>query len=341
VKDFPIDLDRIVRGDVGDDRIRKIIRYGNALELAKRRVDRDARERAVAAFARELARGPIAVETEAANAQHYEVPADFFRLVLGRRMKYSAGYWHDGATIDASEEAMLELSCERARIGDGQRILDLGCGWGSLSLYMAERWPSARIVGLTNSRSQKAFIDVRATASGLSNLSIQVGDVSSWQGEGRFDRVVSVEMFEHMRNYEALLEKIASWMAPGATLFVHIFSHATHAYTFGGNWMAETFFRGGLMPSDDLLPRFQKDLRLLEHHRLSGVHYQKTNEAWLARLTANKDMALAVLAREGSEADAARAFAAWRLFFMVAAESFGHDGGRQWMLSHYLFGEGR
>jgi cyclopropane-fatty-acyl-phospholipid synthase len=340
--DFPLDFHKIVQGEVSDDKIRRVLRFGLSCELKKRSGDIEVEARALLDFVRELKKSPIAVETAAANSQHYEVPVEFFRLVLGKRLKYSCGYWPSTDTdLDASEEAMLELVCERACVADGQEILDLGCGWGSLSLYLAERLPGSRILGLSNARTQKAYIDAQIAARGIRNLEIETGDIVSWTTARRFDRVLSIEMFEHMRNYEALLAKIASWMKPEALLFVHIFTHLRHAYPFVGNWMADAFFTGGIMPSDNLLLYFQKDVRVLDHARVSGVHYQRTSEAWLSRLDERRDRVLEIFSREESADEALRAFVSWRLFFLTCAESFGYDGGQQWMVSHYLFGKAR
>jgi len=336
---FPLDLDAIARGEVSDNAIRKVLRFGITAELRQLQEGGPAGQAArQERLIQSLMEEPIAVATDEANRQHYEIPPEFFRLVLGKRMKYSCALWPEGmAGLEAAEEAMLDAVCKRACLKDGQRVLDLGCGWGALSLYIAGRYPSCRVLALSNSQAQKAYIDGLAGSSGIQNLHVETANIAGWETAQRFDRILSIEMFEHMRNYEALLAKLAGWLAPEGRLFVHVFSHRSHAYKFEGSWLAERFFTGGLMPSDDLLLHFQRDVCLLDRWRLDGTHYQKTCEAWLKRLDANRERALASLVGARADATPLRLLTEFRLFFMTCAEAFGYAQGQEWGISHYLF----
>jgi len=287
----------------------------------------------------QLNSGPLALSTDEANDQHYEVPSRFFELALGRRLKYSCCYWPDGvSTLDDAEEAMLELSCTRAGVADGMEILDLGCGWGSLALWMAEHYPNARILAVSNSSTQRAHIEQRAHESGFGNLEVLTCDVNDFQPDRKFDRVLSIEMFEHMRNYDMLLERVASWLETDGRLFVHIFCHREIAYLFQTDgrqdWMARHFFTDGLMPAWDLLTHFERSMVLEERWRVDGTHYQKTAEAWLEQLDENRTVVESVFrsAYEDPERWAER----WRLFFLACAELFGFRGGSEWFVGHYL-----
>ena len=298
---------------------------------------------------RSLRESPIAIHTAEANEQHYEVPTDFYLHVLGKHLKYSSCYYDDfditraATNLDAAEARMLALTCERAGLRDDDRILELGCGWGSLSLWMAAHYPNSRITAVSNSRTQKLHIDARAAERGLHNLEIVTCDVNrlEFPADTRFDRVVSVEMFEHMRNYETLLGRVASWMNANATLFVHIFTHHEYAYPFlvrdESDWMARYFFTGGIMPSDDLLLYFQKDLRLRDHWQVDGRHYQLTSEAWLQKMDANRAAVFPTLVSAYGADQAVKWWVYWRVFFMSCAELFGYRSGREWLVSHYLF----
>jgi cyclopropane-fatty-acyl-phospholipid synthase len=305
-------------------------------------------------FIARMRSSPIALATTAANDQHYEVPARFFELTLGRRLKYSSGLWGPGCrSLDDAEEAMLALTAERARLEDGQRILELGCGWGSLTLWMAERFPNATIIAVSNSASQRAFIEARAAERGIGNVRVVTADMNSFDALAHsaalFDRVVSVEMFEHMRNFELLLWRIASWMRPDGLLFLHIFTHRTFSYPFevrdAADWLAEYFFTGGMMPSDTLLLNFQRDLVVEDHWLLSGTHYQKTARAWLDRTDANREDILALfgstygshLLGAARRAEARKWHIRWRTFYMACEELWGYEDGNQWGVSHYLF----
>jgi cyclopropane-fatty-acyl-phospholipid synthase len=309
--------------------------------------DGEARSRRYSRFLEELRASPIAIETGAANRQHYEVPAEFFHLHLGGLLKYSCClYPGGGETLEQAGAAMLELYAERAALGDGMRILDLGCGWGSLSLWLARRYPRASIVGLSNSRGQREYIERQAAARGLSNLRILTGNVADFDFptagvEAGFDRVLSIEMFEHMKNYGLLLAKVARWLGPGGRLFVHLFAHKLLAYHFEaqgrGDWMTQHFFTGGTMPSADLLLNFQDHLQVEQRWWVCGRHYQKTSNHWLANMDARKAEIMPVFRRAYGEAQAALWFQRWRMFYMAVAELFGYAAGEEWGVAHYLF----
>ncbi len=290
-------------------------------------------------FIERLKSSPIAIHQGEANAQHYEVPPRFFELVLGRRLKYSSGLWETGiSTLDAAEETMLSLTCERARIAPGQDILELGCGWGSLTLYMAERFPTARIFAVSNSRPQREFIMKRARALKLTNIEIETADISHWSPPRTFDRVVSVEMFEHLRNWPEMFRRVAAWLKPEGRFFMHVFTHREHSYTFTDegdtDFMARHFFTGGMMPGDGLAPALCDHLRVEEHWRLEGEHYSRTSAAWLANMDANRaEIESLFTSTYGGEAK--RFWHYWRVFFMSCEELWAFDRGREWLVSHY------
>jgi cyclopropane-fatty-acyl-phospholipid synthase len=290
----------------------------------------------------QLRRSPLAIETQAANEQHYEVPPEFFERVLGAHLKYSSAYYLPGVTdLGQAEADMLALTCERAEVQDGQRILELGCGWGSLTLFLAERFPSARIVALSNSTPQRLHIEKRLAARKLENVEVVTCDVNAFATDRRFDRVVSVEMFEHLRNYAELFSRIRGWLVQEGKLFFHVFCHRDAAYPFettgDDDWMGRYFFTGGQMPSDDLFLHFQDDLVIENRWGVDGTHYARTSEAWLRNLESGQRELMPVLAATYGEGAAASWYQRWRVFFLSCAELFGYRGGAEWYVAHYLF----
>jgi cyclopropane-fatty-acyl-phospholipid synthase len=277
-----------------------------------------------------------------ANEQHYEVPAEFFALALGPHRKYSSAWWPDGtATLADAEAISLAKTCEHAELSDGQAILELGCGWGSLTLWMAEHYPKSRITAVSNSYSQRAWILGEAERRGLQNIEVITADMNRFTIDKRFDRVVSVEMFEHMRNWRSLFARVHDWLEPGGRFFMHVFCHRSTPYAFvdsgPSDWMSRHFFSGGMMPSDELALRFQDKLHLSKRWRWDGRHYEKTANAWLANVDARRTDVLAELAATYGEANAAQWLQRWRIFFMACAELFGYHDGQEWWVSHYLF----
>ena len=290
----------------------------------------------------ELKDSPIAVNTPDANAQHYEVPTEFYQYCLGKHLKYSCGYWKEGVTeLDTSEADMLELTCNRAELKNGQDVLELGCGWGSLSLYMSAKYPESNFTVVSNSRTQKIYIDEQAKQRNIPNLAVITADMNNFSIDKIFDRVVSVEMFEHMRNYELLMKKVASLLKPAGKLFVHIFTHKDLAYKFEvkdeSDWMSKYFFTGGIMPSDDLLLYFNKDMSIEKHRHVSGLHYAKTSEAWLVNMDKHKKEIMPIFENTYGKANAVKWWVYWRLFYMACAELWKYKNGEEWIVSHYLF----
>ncbi len=325
-----------------------LIRYG-INRLNRRRLDMECAANAVKSHERfrallaELRESPVAIHTDAANEQHYEVPPEFFVRALGARLKYSSCYYPPGVnTLDEAEEAMLALSCERAELIDGQQILELGCGWGSLTLWMAENYPNAKITAVSNSAPQREYIMGQAAQRSLKNIEVITANVVELSMDKRFDRVVSVEMFEHMRNYRHLLRNIHSWLKPGGKLFVHIFCHREVMYPFEtereDDWMGRFFFTGGLMPAADTLLHFQEHLSIEEQWRMSGEHYEKTANHWLENMDQHRDEIARVFAPVYGEDQTDVWIQRWRIFFMACAQLFGFNGGQEWLVGHYRFG---
>ena len=331
--------DALERALLPDPVLRAGSRYGAwARERHESRGGAVGQQERLRALVARMSSGPIAEVPEKANEQHYELPAAFLELILGPRMKYSGCLWPTGVdSLAEAEEAMLALTCARAGVSDGMRILDLGCGWGSRSLWLAERYPAASVVGVSNSAGQRAWIEHQCALRGLANLSVITADVNAFAPDARFDRVMSIEMFEHMRNWAELLRRISTWLDDGGKAFVHVFSHRTLPYLFEGTWAAERFFTAGLMPSHDLMLWFQRDLVVTDQWIVPGVHYARTLRAWLANLDARRDEAVAVLRGSGrSPAEARRLIGTWRLFLLSTEVIWGYRGGNWWGVSHYL-----
>jgi len=292
-------------------------------------------------FVKQMKTSPIAILTEKANEQHYEIPPDFYEFALGDFQKYSCCYWGESThSLTEAEELALKITCERAEIKDGMSILELGCGWGSLTLYIAENFPNCNITAVSNSHSQREHIMAKAKLSNINNVNVITCDMNDFETEDTFDRVVSVEMMEHMRNYQLLYKKISTWLKESGKLFKHIFVHRTTAYAFDINddsdWMSQYFFSGGMMPSDDLPLWFQEDLLLENRWRWSGKHYEKTANAWLDNIDHSRDEVIEVLQKIYGQDEAEKWFNRWRMFFMACAELFGYKEGNEWWVSHYL-----
>ena len=292
-------------------------------------------------FVQMMGESPVALVPHLANEQHYEVPAAFFSEVLGRNRKYSCCYWPTGVDdLDAAEDAALQMTVERAGIEDGMKILDLGCGWGSLSLWIAEHFPNATVTSVSNSRSQRDYIEKSAENRGLDNVEVHVCDMNDFLAPETYDRIVSVEMFEHMRNYPELFRRISDWLQPGGRFFMHIFCHRTTPYEYvdkgPSDWMSRHFFSGGIMPSADLPMRIGGDLTVEKHWQWNGVHYARTLRAWLDKMDSRRNSVMPILEETYGNEQADRWRMRWRIFFMACEELFAYNGGREWYVSHYL-----
>jgi len=336
-------IDWAERGFVPDVLLRQGIR-----NLLKKRLAKEdqgspaANRRRAESLAKNFSCGPIAEQTEKANQQHYEVPAALYELMLGPHRKYSSCFWDQTTENLADAEALaLEITVERAELSDGQQVLELGCGWGSLSLFMADRFPNSRFTAISNSASQRKFIVDMAKSRALSNLEVITCDMNDFATDEKFDRVVSVEMFEHMKNYSDLLKRIEGWLKDEGKLFVHIFCHRELTYEFQDegetDWMARHFFSGGVMPGESFLKIFDEDLKVTDHWKWNGKNYQQTCEAWLRNMDARKSLIMPVLESTYGATDAVRWFNRWRMFHLACSELFGFEGGDQWYVSHYLF----
>ncbi len=291
-------------------------------------------------FLNEIKVSALAIDTDKANEQHYEVDAEFYHHALGARRKYSSCYYHNDEGLDQAEENMLALYLERGEFVDGQDVLELGCGWGSITLYLAEKLPHSKIMGVSNSNSQRRYIMSQAKKRGLVNVNIITCDINELSLDEKFDRVISIEMFEHVRNYQNFFSNIAGWLKADGKLFVHVFCHRFLMYPFvaegDDNWMAKHFFSGGQMPAADTFYHFQEQLKIDRRWINSGQHYEKTSNHWLDNIDKNKNNIMPIFDRIYG-VDSKIWFQRWRIFFMSCAEMFGYDNGRQWLVAHYLF----
>lgn len=293
-------------------------------------------------FWQELKQSQIAIETDKANEQHYELPTEFFQYALGKRLKYSSAYWaQDCHDLSAAEVAMLNCYCERGQFKDGQEILELGCGWGSLTLFLAEKYPNSHITAISNSNSQREYILRQAEQKNLQNLTIITTDINDFETDKKHDRIVSIEMFEHVRNYQELFQKLSGWLKADGKLFLHIFCHRYLMYPYQeegeDNWMGRYFFSGGQMPAADTFLLFQNKLQIEQRWLVGGQHYEKTANAWLRNMDKHKPSIIPIFEKTYGQDFANIWFQRWRIFFMACAELFGYAKGNEWMVAHYRF----
>ncbi len=336
-------IDSLLKKDIIPD---VLLRFG-VRQITKRRINRvdkmnvAEKEKFLMNFITERSEGPIAINTEDANEQHYEMPSQFFDLVLGQHKKYSCAYWEDGDTLDDAESRMLQLVCQRAGVADGQKILELGCGWGAFCLYAAERFPNSHVTAISNSNNQRLYIEKVAKLKGIKNLQVITCDINDLELTEKFDRIVSIEMFEHMRNYHALFNKSAGFLNDEGKLFVHVFCHRELPFTYEvkskSDWMAKYFFTGGTMPSRDLFHFFNHDLRISQQWAINGNHYSKTLEAWLKKMDRQKNVVIPILEEREGVTESLKWWSYWRIFFLACSEFFSINGGNEYFVVHYLF----
>ncbi|MES2198059.1 MAG: cyclopropane-fatty-acyl-phospholipid synthase family protein [Pseudomonadota bacterium] len=288
-----------------------------------------------AAFASAMA----ARATGEADARHDQVPATFFAQVLGPNRKYSSCFYKEPAsTLQEAEEEALRQTIEHADLADGQAILELGCGWGSLALAMARRFPNAEITAVSHAPSQREHIEQVAASRGLKNIRVVTADINGFEPGRQFDRIVSVEMFEHIMNWRELMLRLRSWLNPNGRFFMHIFTHRAGAYWFdrakGEDWVAPHFFSGGMMPSHHLIRQYADLFEVEKEWRWSGTHYQRTALDWLANFDARHDEIEAIL-RGVYGSDTPLWMRRWRWFLLATSGLFGYAEGSEWGVSHY------
>jgi cyclopropane-fatty-acyl-phospholipid synthase len=322
----------------------KAVRFGirQLLKMRIREIEED--KKAQRDFVQELKEMPIAINTDEANEQHYELPPEFFEMALGKNLKYSSSLYDLGAkNLDQAEEDMLNLYLDRAQIEDGMDILELGCGWGSLTVWMAKKFPNSQITAVSNSAPQRKFIESRMKAQGCENFNVITKDMNDFSIDKKFDRIVSIEMFEHMRNYNQLFPKVSSWLKDDGLLFLHIFCHKDSTYFFetegDHNWMGKYFFTGGIMPGFDLFENVQESLQLRKKWKVNGTNYGRTSNDWVTNMDTNKKEILSLFEKTYGKENATIWFYRWRIFFSSCAELFNYKEGNEWFVGHYLFGK--